>query len=201
MKTLSNYIKANKLPLISLSEKLVVFHPQIDEKLIVNKEYKVNEQCPFKEGTDFFVISIFSSPSLTILDKDMNIEKYKVYKAVNIGNDNLAKKSGDIEEDMKLYKSESLYYYVSCSTQHGICTIKTKHSNIIFINSDYIDNMKKLIDFIIDKTNSHKPIRLRKIFEILNISNPFNKNDIDERWNLYYDQDELDDLKKIKEAI
>ena len=188
MKALSNYIKANKLPFISLAEKLVV-----------NKDYKVSDKNPFEEGTDFFVISIFTSPSLTIFDKDMYIERFKVYKAVNIGDDNLAKKSGDIKENMKLYKSASLYYYVNYSTQHGICTIKTKHSNIIFINSDYIDNMKKLIDFIIG--NSHKSIRLKKIFEILNISNPFNKNDIDERWNLYYDPVELDDLKKIKEAI
>ena len=191
MKNLKQYIE----------EKLIIFHSQIDEKLIVNKEYKVNDKNPFEEGTDFFVISIFSSPSSTILDKDMYIERFKVYKAVNIGDDNLAKKSGDIKENMKLYKSASLYYYVNYSTQHGICTIKTEHSNIIFINSDYIDNMKNLIDFIIDKTNSHKSIRLRKIFEILNISNPFNKYDINEKWNLYYDPHELDDLKKIKEAI
>ena len=158
----------------------------IGEKLIINKDYKVSDKNPFEPGTDFFVISIFSSPSSTILDKDMYIERFKVYKAVNIGDDNLAKKSGDIKENMKLYKSASLYYYVNYSTQHGICTIKTEHSNIIFINSDYIDNMKKLIDFIIDKTN---------------ISNPFNKNDIDKRWSLYYDPHELDDLKKIKEAI
>ena len=39
MKSLTNYIKANKLSLISLSEKLIVYHQQVDEKLVVNKKY------------------------------------------------------------------------------------------------------------------------------------------------------------------
>jgi len=48
MKSLTNYIKANKLSLISLSEKLIVCHQQVDEKLVVNKKY---DPCTYHPKT------------------------------------------------------------------------------------------------------------------------------------------------------
>lgn len=39
MKSLTNYIKDNKSSLISLAEKLVIIPSQVDEKLVINKNY------------------------------------------------------------------------------------------------------------------------------------------------------------------
>lgn len=40
MKGLRNYIKSDKSFFISLSEKLIICHQQVDEKLVINKNYK-----------------------------------------------------------------------------------------------------------------------------------------------------------------
>ena len=183
MKTLSKYIKANKLPLISLSEKLVV-----------NKDYNnVDEQRPFELGTNFFVINLAISSTSEKLDRTISIDKFTV-------NDFKNTDKNKVGHDVKIYKSTSIYMVGDNTSQYGVCTYKIRQSKNrmqygIYLNNDYTDSIKKLIDFMVNQETS---IVLRKLFEILDINNPFNQIDIEPSWSFTYSSYTLNELIRLK---
>lgn len=195
MKTLSNYIKANKFPLISLAE-----------KLIINKDYNnVDEKCPFELDTNFFVINLAISSASEQIDRSISIDKFTVYDFENTD-------KNKVGHDVKIYKSTSVYMVGDNTQQYGVCTYKIRQSKNrmqygIYLNSDYTDNIKKLIDFMLDDfTSNHKinkkpaccSIVLRKLFEILEIDNPFNNIDVEPSWSFTYSSYTLNELIRLK---
>ena len=163
MKALSDYIAESKAlhQNVNIEEKLILFHPQVDEKLIVNKDYKTS---PFDDDT--LMIVRFMKRNIVSENPVLIIEALKNADVKQLSNRVYSISGQEVNSGTQWYNKKFI-----TDNNDIIWELKTdSRSNFIAFTILFIDKDKFKCNELFNVVDNKKLYTVNEIYDMMNMS-------------------------------